>query len=144
MIEQNTAGRVDPVCLTVIPREIKTGHLADPICGPGVKPRILRLRDFRHLTEHLARTGEIEPAMRHHGLDRRQYIMRAVYIALQGRKLVVKRITYEALCGEMVAFLRLHFLKDLVETGKAFQGRSVKMDLIRKVFDAGEPMVWIL
>ena len=67
-----------------------------------------------------------------------------VDIRRQCRKLVLERITDEALCGKVVEFGRLHAIHDLEYAGKAFQGRRVKLNLRQNLADSPQTVLGVL
>jgi len=52
----------------------------------------LRLRHLRYLAEHLARSGKVDPAVRHQFAQRAQNEMGAVDVGIESRKFVVERV----------------------------------------------------
>lgn len=79
------------------------------------------LRRLGNLAEHLAGTGEIEAAIRDQILQRSQDMVRAVDIGVQRGELIIERIRNEALRGEMITFVRAHFVEHLIHTGETLE-----------------------
>ena len=83
MVKQDAAGAVHSISLSVVSSQIKACHLADPIRRSGMETGKFRLGHFLRLTKHLARSGEIEAALRHQIPERRQQVMGAVDVGIQ-------------------------------------------------------------
>src|SRR5271166_2660745 len=63
VVEQNPVAAGDAVGFAVVHGEIEACYLTDTIGTSRVKRRTLALRRLPNLTEHLARTGEVETAL---------------------------------------------------------------------------------
>ena len=70
--------------------------------------------------------------------------MRSIDIRVDGRKLVLERITDEALGGQVIDLVRLHQCHDLVEARVTFQGRRMQLYLVEEVSNPPEPVFRIL
>src|ERR1700758_4776882 len=64
MIKQNPVRTGNGIGFAIVQREIETRYLADAIGTSGMKRGGLGLRSLADFTEHFARSGEIEAALR--------------------------------------------------------------------------------
>src|SRR2546425_350653 len=143
VIVQDARRGLDAIGLPIVARQMKPGHLRDPVSGPGVEERLLGLWDLFYLAEHLARGGEVEPAVRRAVAQCREYMMRAVDVRIERGELVLERIGDEALGGQMVAFMGLDRLEHPVDAREALQGRGMQVEAVLQVQNAPEPVLRI-
>ena len=139
VVEQDAVTGMRAVGLAVVAGEIESGHFADAVSGARVEAGGLGLGDLFRVAEHLARSGEVETALRGHVLEGRQDEMGAVDIGIQGGKLVVEGIAHEALGGQVVALVGEDVAKDLVDARKALEGGGVEVKAVEQVGDPAEP-----
>src|ERR1019366_10185416 len=103
-----------------------------------MEPGCLRLRELLPLAEHLARSGEVKPALRNNIFECGEHMMRPVDVRLQRGKFVVKRIADETLRRQVVAFLGLYPLQNLIYTGEALEGPGVQLHIVDNMADPVE------
>ena len=108
-----------------------------------MEPGPLVLRSFVGMTEHFARSGEVEPALRRQVLDRGQQVMRAVDVGVERGELVVERVADETLRRQVIALVGLDLGDHLVDAGVALERSGVQGDSGRERH-AGEPVLGVL
>ncbi len=121
MVEQDAGRAMHLVRLAVVARQIEPGNFADSVWAARVEPCPLGLRTFFHLAEHLARSGEVESAVRLRFSDGRKHVMRTVDIGLHRREAVIETLSDEALRGEVVALVELVAAENMEQAGVALQ-----------------------
>ena len=109
-----------------------------------MKGCFLILRAFCRIPEHLARRGEIEPALGSLPLDGGKDVVSSIEVGIDGRKLVFKGIGHEALSRQVVALIGLHIRDDVEDRGIAFHGSAVNLDSIQQMSNAPHPRLGVL
>src|SRR5829696_5016470 len=108
MVEQNSARGVQAIGFTVVPCEIESGHLGDPIGRARMKRSGFVLWRNSGLAKHLTGASKVEPGLWRGLTKRGKHVMGAVDVGVQSGELVLKRVADEALRGEMVDLIWLH------------------------------------
>src|SRR4029079_917585 len=108
---------MESIRLTIISRQMKSGHLADSIRAAWLKRSSFFLRDFVDVTKHLACAREVEPAISPQFADRRQHVVGAVDIHVHGGKAVCETFRHEALGRKVVALVKVMGAEDVENTG---------------------------
>src|SRR3989449_11678473 len=73
-IVQDARRGLDAVSLPVVARQMKPGHLRDPVSGPVAEGSLFGLRYLFYLAEHPAHGGNVEPAVRRAVAQCREYM----------------------------------------------------------------------
>ena len=107
MIEQDPRNGIEAVGLAEIHREPVAVTLRDPVGTPRVKPRVLILRGFFHLSEHLGRGRLVEADLRVHDADRFEHPGHAERRELPGQHGLAERGGHEGLRREVVDLVGL-------------------------------------
>ena len=144
VIEQDAARGVHLVRLAIIPRQIEAGHLADAVRRARMEAGPLVLRRLFGLSEHLARPGEIEAALRRQVLHGRQQVVGAVDVGVERGEFVVERIADEALRGQVVALVGLHLSHRLMDAGVALERGGMQLDARSDGMNTRQPVLGVL
>ena len=109
-----------------------------------MKGRGLALRRLVYLSEHFARSGEIEPALGLHFPQRRQDIVRPVDVGVHGRKTIRKAFGNETLGGQMITFVELLLGENVEYAGIAVQASRMQVNAIQAVLQAAKTQPGLL
>ena len=144
MIEKDSAHRERIICLAVIAGQIETANFTDSIAGTRMEGREFCLRNLVNFTEHFARSGKVEPALRNGLAQRRKKKVRAIDVGIQSGEFVVEGITDEALGGQMITFVRENSRDYLKQAGEALNRSCVKGYFASHLGESCQAVRWIL
>ena len=91
-----------------------------------MKPCFFRLRHLIHSSEHFRGCREVKSALRRKLPDGGKRVVGSVDVGVQGRELILERISYEALSGQVIALVGTGLPNNFVDAWKTFQGRRVE------------------